>query len=110
MRLERLVIDSAERHPDRPAVKDEAGGLTYEELDVLSGRAATALRELGVRPGDRVAVWLSKSAQAVAAMQGALRIGAAYVPVDPMSPSLRASTIMRDCAIRALVAPSDRAR
>jgi amino acid adenylation domain-containing protein len=110
MRLERLVTGSAERHPDRPAVKDEAGELTYEQLDVLSGRAATALRELGIRSGDRVAIWLSKSAQAVAVMQGALRIGAAYVPIDPMSPSLRASTIMRDCEISALVAPSDRAR
>jgi amino acid adenylation domain-containing protein len=110
MRLERLVTDSAERQPDRPAIKDEAVELTYEDLDLLSGRAASALRELGVRSGDRVAIWLSKSAQAVAAMQGALRIGAAYVPVDPMSPSLRAATIMRDCEIRALVAPSDRAR
>ena len=43
-------------------------------------------------------------------MQGALRLGAAYVPVDPMSPPSRAATIMRDCRIAALVAPGDRAR
>ena len=110
MRLERLVIDSAERYPDRPAIKDESGELTYEELDALAGRAGRALAELGVRPGDRVAIWLNKSAQAVVVMQGALRIGAAYVPVDPMSPSLRAGTIMSDCRIRALVAPAERAR
>ena len=110
MRLEQLVVDSAERHPDRPAVKDEATELTYEELDTLAGRAASALRELGVGAGDRVAIWLNKSVQAVAAMQGTLRVGAAYVPVDPMSPSIRAGTIMRDCQVRALVAPSDRAR
>ena len=53
---------------------------------------------------------MNKSTQAVAVMQGAIRIGAAYVPVDPMSPAIRAATIMRDCRIRALVAPADRAR
>ena len=109
MRIERLVIDSAERHPDRPAIKDATGELSYRELDALAGRAARALGQLGVRPGDRVAIWLNKSTQAVAAMQGALHVGAAYVPVDPMSPALRAATIMRDCRVRALVAPAERA-
>ena len=69
-----------------------------------TGRRARS-RELGVGRGDRVAIWLNKSVQAVAAMQGALRLGAAYVPVDPMSPPARAATIMRDCRIAALVAP-----
>jgi L-proline---[L-prolyl-carrier protein] ligase len=110
VRLERLIADSAERHPERPAIHDEAGELSYRDLDALANRAARGLMELGVRRGDRVAVWLNKSTQAVAAMQGALRLGAAYVPVDPMSPPLRAATIMRDCRIRALVAPGARAR
>ena len=39
-------------------------------------------------------------------MQGALRLGAAYVPIDPMSPPARAATIMRDCGVAALVAPA----
>jgi L-proline---[L-prolyl-carrier protein] ligase len=110
MRLERLVADSAQRDPARPAIKDEHGELNYRELDALADQTARAFIELGVRRGDRVAVWLNKSTEAVAAMQGTLRIGAAYVPVDPMSPDIRAATIMRDCRIRALVAPADRAR
>jgi amino acid adenylation domain-containing protein len=110
VRLERLVADSAERHPNRPAIKDERQELSYCELDALADRTATALAELGVRRGDRVGIWLNKSAQGVAVMQGALRLGAAYVPVDPMSPPSRAGTIMRDCRIRALVAPGERAR
>jgi amino acid adenylation domain-containing protein len=109
VRLERLVADSAERNPDRPAINDERQELSYRELDALADRTATALAELGVRRGDRVGIWLNKSAQAVATMQGALRLGAAYVPVDPMSPPSRAGTIMRDCGIRALVAAADRA-
>ncbi len=110
MRLERLVSESAERHPDRAAIKDAHEELTYGQLDALAQRTARALDEVGVRRGDRVAVWLNKSVQAVAVMQGALRLGAAYVPVDPLSPPSRAATIMRDCRIGALVAPADRAR
>jgi amino acid adenylation domain-containing protein len=109
VRLERLIADSAELHPDHPAVKDEDGEITYRELDALAHRTARALTELGVRPGDRIGIWVNKSIPAVAVMQGALRIGAAYVPVDPLSPTARAATIMRDCRIRALVAPGDRA-
>ena len=110
MRLERLVSESAERHPDRAAIKDAHEELSYGQLDALARRTARRLDEVGVRRGDRVAVWLNKSVQAVAVMQGALRLGAAYVPVDPLSPPSRAATIMRDCRIGALVAPADRAR
>jgi amino acid adenylation domain-containing protein len=109
VRLERLVVDAAERHADRPAIKDESGELSYHQLDALADQVAAGLCELGVHRGDRVAIWLNKSTQAVAAMQGALRIGAAYVPVDPMSPALRAATIMRDCRISVLVAPAEHA-
>jgi acyl-CoA synthetase (AMP-forming)/AMP-acid ligase II len=77
VRLERLVADSAECHPNRPAIKDDAGELSYRELDALADRAALALAELGVRGGDRVAIWRNKSTQAVAVMQGAHRFGAA---------------------------------
>ncbi len=110
VRLERLVSESAERHPDRAAIKDAHEELSYSQLDALARRTARRLDEVGVRRGDRVAVWLNKSVQAVAVMQGALRLGAAYVPVDPLSPPSRAATIMRDCRIGALVAPADRAR
>ena len=65
---------------------------------------ARALAAAGVGAGDRVAIWLPKGAEAVAAMQGVLRLGAAYVPVDPLSPPARARTVMLDCGVRALIA------
>jgi amino acid adenylation domain-containing protein len=109
VRLERLVSDSAGRRPEVAAIRDTYSQLEYRELDALADRVAGALHELGVRRGDRVAIWLVKSAQAVAAMQGILRLGAAYVPVDPLSPASRAAMIMRDCRIAALVAARERA-
>ena len=105
-----LVRRAAERRPDAPAVRGPDGNLSYGGLDAMANRVARVLSGAGVGPGDRVAIWLSKGADAVAAMQGVLRLGAAYVPVDPLSPPARAATVMRDCAVRAMVAPEDAAR
>src|SRR5205814_1421458 len=82
---------------------------TYLEIESLSNRVANALRTAGVGAGDRVAIWLPKSGLAVAAMQGVLKMGAAYVPVDPLSPAARARLIMADCGIKALVSTTENA-
>lgn len=103
MNLKDLVIHSAQRAPSATAIKGPDETLTYGQLDALSNRVARALQELGVRRGDRVGIWFEKSARAVAVMQGVLRLGAAYVPVDPLSPSTRARSIAQDCELRTLV-------
>jgi len=103
MSLKDLVVLSAKRTPDALAVKGPDDSLTYGELDRLANRIARALDDSGVRKGDRVGIWLDKSVRAVAAMQGVLRIGAAYVPLDPLSPASRVRTIIQDCDMRALV-------
>lgn len=103
MSLKDLLILSAKRTPDALAVKGPDDSLTYGELDQLANRIAWALDDSGVRKGDRVGIWLDKSVRAVAAMQGVLRLGAAYVPLDPLSPASRVRTILQDCDMRAFV-------
>lgn len=56
--------------------------VTYGELDDLSARFAEALRELGVRPGDRVAVQVEKSIEAFLLYLGTLRAGAIFLPLN----------------------------
>jgi amino acid adenylation domain-containing protein len=95
--------------PDALAVNGPDGSMTYDELNSLASRIARALAELGVRSGDRVGILLDKSVRAVAAMQGVLRLGAAYVPLDPLAPASRTRTILHDCQMRALVSTEKRA-
>lgn len=109
MSLRNLVMRSAQRTPGALAVKDPAMSLTYRELDRLANRFARALAALGVGPGDRVGIWLGKSASAVAAMQGILRLNAIYVPLDPLSPVARIRSIITACSMRALVTLRQRA-
>lgn len=109
MNLQNLLISSAKRAPYALAVRGPDGSITYSELDQLANRIARALTELGVRKGDRVAIWLDKSVRAVAAMQGVLRLGAAYVPIDPLGPAIRTRSILTDCTVKALVTTERRA-
>lgn len=109
MTLTQLVRRSAREYPDRVAVSAPDGALTYAELDAEADRLAHGLASTGVRGGDRVALWLDKSRLTVVAMQAVLRLGAAYVPVDPASPAERARQVITDCAPAAVLASRDRA-
>jgi amino acid adenylation domain-containing protein len=99
------LFDAATRsHPDAVAVVDPGvGQARYRELAALSNRLRDRLQHLGVRPGDRVGLYLRKSIDAIAAIEGALAAGAAYVPVDPHAPAARGAYILNDCAAAAIV-------
>ncbi|MFD5558636.1 amino acid adenylation domain-containing protein [Streptomyces sp. NPDC127068] len=96
------------RLPNAPAVFAPDGTVTtYRELHQLSGKVAAFLSREGVRTGDRVALQLPKSAETVALMLGALRAGAAYVPIDVDAPPARTATVLSDCAVRVLFTTPD---
>jgi long-chain acyl-CoA synthetase len=85
------ALDRAvERFPDRVALRFfldarlPAPALTYARLREQSQRFATALFQLGVRKGDRVAIMLPNCPELVVALYGALRIGAIPVNTNPM--------------------------
>src|SRR4051812_2992320 len=101
--LHELLTAAADRSPERDAVLDGDRRLTYRQLDAASSRVAGTLRARGVARGDRVGLWLPKSLEAVIAIFGVLKAGAAYVPVDPAAPPLRAAVILGDCGVRGLL-------
>lgn len=80
--LARLTTSAAERWPDRTAVSTPAGSMTFGELGARAHGVADRLAGLGVRPGDRVAVLMPNSVDAVAAILGATLAGAVPVPVN----------------------------
>ncbi|MEU3193154.1 amino acid adenylation domain-containing protein [Streptomyces sp. NPDC006992] len=106
--LHHLVQDAARNTPDATAVVGPDGAATYGYLDAWADALARELAGLGVGRGDRVGIWLDKSTAAVAAMQAVLRLGAAYVPLDPQAPPRRTAKLLADFAPRALVAPPER--
>jgi amino acid adenylation domain-containing protein len=106
-RIDRLVAPVAGRAPDSLAIIEGARGpdgtLSYGALDAMANRFANAFLAAGVEPGDRVGVHLPRSGRAIAAMLGAVRAGAVYVPLDPGSPPARLRLIAQDCGLRHVV-------
>ncbi|HEY9079407.1 malonyl-CoA synthase [Magnetovibrio sp.] len=69
--------------PDAPALVSPGGAtITYADLNAMSAGYAGLLASLGVGKGERVAVQVDKSPQAVALYLGCLRIGAIYLPLN----------------------------
>ncbi|RCV48951.1 non-ribosomal peptide synthetase [Marinitenerispora sediminis] len=83
------LTEAARAHPDRPALTAGPVTLSFGELDRRVNRAARGLIAAGVGPGDRVALVLPRTADAVVALFAVLRAGAAYLPVDPANPPAR---------------------
>ncbi|WP_155725911.1 AMP-binding protein, partial [Mycobacterium avium] len=77
------------RTPHAVAVTCGRRSWTYRELDSSANRLAHLLIHHGAGPGDCVALLLERSAEAVAAILGVLKAGAAYLPIDPSLPSAR---------------------
>ncbi|MFC8270106.1 amino acid adenylation domain-containing protein [Streptomyces cinereoruber] len=99
------------RHADGPAagtVAMEHGDrrVTYRDLDAMTLRVADALGRAGVGRGHFVGIRLARSPRAVAAMLGALRAGAAYVPIDVSDPVERVGHVIRTAGV-ALVITDD---
>jgi L-proline---[L-prolyl-carrier protein] ligase len=107
--LHHLLTRSAEAAPDREAVRSRGESLTYRELAAASNGVARALVAGGVRPGDRVGVFLPKSLETIASVYGIMKAGAAYVPMDPKQPVLRAALVAGDCTVAGVVTTPSRA-
>ncbi|HVE84324.1 MAG TPA: amino acid adenylation domain-containing protein, partial [Myxococcales bacterium] len=98
-----LFEAQVDRAPGAPAALCRGERATYAELDRRANRMAHALRARGVRPGQRVGLCLDRSIDALAALLGILKAGAAYVPLEATYPKERLAFIADDSAIAALV-------
>ncbi|MCI0468226.1 MAG: amino acid adenylation domain-containing protein [Beijerinckiaceae bacterium] len=104
--LSQLLEDSTKRRPGHTAAEDadRDKSVTFAQLSSLADHFCKALTDGGVRPGDRVGLCAPKSIGSYAAVLGALKAGAAYVPVDAAAPPARNASIFDDCSVRAIIA------
>lgn len=82
--LSDLLKSKAEKYPSKTAILYFDKPMTYRELDLASDRFATALSDLGVRKGDKVALFLANMPQFVIAYYGVLKIGAIETAISPL--------------------------
>jgi acyl-CoA ligase (AMP-forming) (exosortase A-associated) len=103
-----FLFDSARRTPGAEALVYGAVRLDYASLAAAVEGAAGALVEAGIQPRERVAVFLEKRIENVAAMFGASLAGAVFVPVNPQLKPEQVAHILADCNVRVLVTSTER--
>lgn len=106
--LSHLIEERAGSHPDSPALTFKQETLSYDALWTQVRGVAAGFGELGVAREQRVAVYLDKRIETVAAIFGASAAGAAFVPVNPLLRPAQVGHIMRDCGVRVLVTSPQR--
>ncbi|MFV0316054.1 MAG: class I adenylate-forming enzyme family protein [Microthrixaceae bacterium] len=98
------VLDRAlEADPGREALVTRSARLSYGELDTLAHRAAHALAELGVRPGDRVAATLPNDTDVVVAFHAAMRLGAVWVGINRNLAVPEKQYLLADCGAEVML-------
>lgn len=108
--LHELFERQVEKTPDAVALISDERELSYRELDERANQLARFLVKKGVKPGDLVGLYASRSEVSVVAILGILKSGAGYVPIDPAFPEERIRHILNDadvsvvCSLEALQA------
>ena len=104
MLVDAFLGQSARRFPDKVALVCGERRLTYRDVDHAVDRFASGLQALGVSRGDRVAIYLDNSIEAVLSVFAVLRAGAVFVPIGATVKSDKLAYILNDSDAVALIA------
>ena len=106
--LHDLLAERAFTHPNDPALTSGDRTLSYGELWAQTRDTALQLRALGVTRGDRVAIYLEKRLETVAAIFGTSAADGVFVPINHVLKPAQVGHILADSGARVLVTSADR--
>ncbi|PUA36836.1 non-ribosomal peptide synthetase [Paenibacillus elgii] len=95
--------DLAAHGPDRSAVVHEGEQWSYGELNDWANRLARLLLKQGLKPEDKVGIWMNRSISLIASILAVWKAGGAYIPLDPEAPAERSLGIIHDSKMKLLL-------
>ncbi len=98
-----MLVEARAAHPDKALCHIGERSFSYAEVDEISGRIATSLRNLGVRRGDKVAVQLPNLPQFLFSYFAILKAGAVMVPLNPLLRAPEVRYHLQDSQARLLI-------
>jgi len=108
MNLATKFADSAQQHAEKIALYWGERTCSYSELSSQSLFMAGVLRQqFGVKPGDRVGLWLKNCPEFIPAMFGILQLGAVVVPINNFLKPDEVNFILGDAGIDVLIADAE---
>lgn len=107
MTISDAVQTHARLHPQRMAARDSRRSLSYKDLDERAGKLASALRDLGLQQGDRVAVLAYNCVEWMELYVGLARAGLVAVPLNFRLSGPEIEYILTDCRTSCMIAGGD---
>ncbi len=101
--IHQLFEEQVKRTPDAVAVVCSQQQLTYNELNCRANQLAHYLQKLGVKPEELVGICLERSLDMIVGLLAILKVGGAYVPIDPDYPQERISFMLQDTQVKIIL-------
>lgn len=101
--IHQLFAEQVARTPEAIAASCGEDSLTYRELNVRANQLAHYLQKQGLRPGERVGIFIERSLDMLIGLLGILKAGGVYVPLDPTYPVERLAFMLADAELSALL-------
>jgi amino acid adenylation domain-containing protein len=95
--LHHLLVETSRTRGRDIAILDDGRATTFDQLVEQAFSLAAILKERGLGKGDRVALLMPKSAEAIISLFATLLAGGIYVPLEPKWPSERIESSFADC-------------
>lgn len=107
--LDAIVTASQQKFADKVAIDDNKRQLIYAELEQAINHVANTFIDMGLKPGQRIAVYLPKQIETVISILAASRAGLVFVPVNPVLKAAQVAYILNDCNVELLITSQQRA-
>ena len=101
--LHERIAAFAAATPQKTALQDPYGEMSYGELEARSAAVSGRLSSLGVKPGDAVAVYVPFTKEIMLGAIAALRTGCIFVPFDGAYPEKRLEYMLEDAEVAAIL-------
>lgn len=104
--IPRLFENQVAKSPEKVAYIFENKTITYRELNTRANQLARYLKKNGIRPGMNIGLCIERSFEMIIGMMAIMKLGAAYVPLDPDYPLSRLEEILKDTGVEYLITQS----
>lgn len=99
----------AVRIPDKIAVKDSEGNITYAQLNGKANQLAYSIKKKGIQPGDIIGLLVEEATiPAIISILAIMKTGAVYCPINASNPKERIEKILEDSNIKLVISVCQR--
>ncbi len=110
-RIDKTVIDlfleQVKNVPDKTAISDNGKSLTFSQLDAVTDSFCAYFAENGLKPKDKICLFLNNSIELVISIISILKYGACYIPIDVTYPTDRIEYIAQNSGCKRIITNQD---